>query len=166
MKWNHLQKALETYSMYLLSATRNNMPQYYELKDKISFKVDVSGNIFEVTFNAPEYWKYANYGRRPGKMPPVSAKGEQKKKDQETIEEWITRRQIVPESNTSTPNATSLAYAIARKIGREGTKGTKFLEKSLDEQKEYWMSTISSAIGEDILEEIDSWLSPLGGTVI
>lgn len=155
MKWNHLQKALETYSMYLLSAARNNMPQYYELKDKISFKVDVSGNLFEVTFNAPEYWKYANYGRPPGKMPPVSA-----------IEEWITRRRIVPESNTSTPNATSLAYVIARKIGREGTKGTKFLEKSLDEQKEYWMSTISSAIGEDILEEIDDWLSPLGGTVI
>lgn len=155
MKWNHLQKALETYNTYLLSAARNNMPQYYELKDKISFKVDVSGNLFEVTFNAPEYWKYANYGRPPGKMPPVSA-----------IEEWITRRRIVPESNTSTPNATSLAYVIARKIGREGTKGTKFLEKSLDEQKEYWMSTISSAIGEDILEEIDDWLSPLGGTVI
>ena len=155
MKWNHLQKALETYSMYLLSAARNNMPQYYELKDKISFKVDVSGNLFEVTFNAPEYWKYANYGRPPGKIPPVSA-----------IEEWITRRRIVPESNTSTPNATSLAYAIARKIGRKGTKGTKFLEKSLDEQKEYWMSTISAAIGEDILEETDSWLSPLGGTVI
>ena len=155
MKWNHLQKALETYRMYLLSAARNNMSQYYELKDKISFKVDVSGNLFEVTFNAPEYWKYANYGRPPGKIPPVSA-----------IEEWITRRRIVPESNTSTPNATSLAYVIARKIGKEGTIGTNFLEKSLDEQKEYWMSTISAAIGEDILEETDSWLSPLGGTVI
>ena len=155
MKWNHLQKALETYSMYLLSAARNNMPQYYELKDKISFKVDVSGNLFEVTFNAPEYWKYANYGRRPGKMPPVSA-----------IEEWITRRRIVPEPNTSTPNVTSLAYVIARKIGREGTIGTNFLEKSLDEQKEYWMSTISAAIGEDINEGIDEWLSPLGGTVV
>ena len=155
MKWNHLQKALEKYNTYLLSAARNNMSQYYELKDKISFKVDVSGKLSEVTFNAPEYWKYANYGRPPGKIPPVSA-----------IEEWITRRRIVPESNTSTPNATSLAYAIARKIGRKGTKGTKFLEKSLDEQKEYWMSTISSAISEDILEGIDDWLSPLGGTVI
>lgn len=160
MKWNHLQKALETYNTYLLSAARNNMSQYYELKDKISFKVDVSGKLSEVTFNAPEYWKYANYGRPPGKIPPVSA-----------IEEWITRRRIVPESNNgrsrnSTPNATSLAYAIARKIGRKGTKGTKFLEKSLDEQKEYWMSTISSAISEDILEGIDDWLSPLGGTVI
>ena len=144
MKWNHLLKALETYSMYLLSAARNNMPQYYELKDKISFKVDVSGNLFEVTFNAPEYWKYANYGRPPGKMPPVSA-----------IEEWITRRRIVPEPNTSTPNVTSLAYVIARKIGREGTIGTNFLEKSLDEQKEYWMSPISSAISEDIREGID-----------
>ena len=53
--------------MYFLSAAKNNnIPQYYELKDKISFKIDVSGNLFEVTFNAPEYWKYANYGRRPG----------------------------------------------------------------------------------------------------
>ena len=141
--------------MYLLSASINNMPQYYELKDKISFKVEVSGNLFEVIFNAPEYWKYANYGRPPGKMPPVSA-----------IEEWITRRRIVPESNNSTPNVTSLAYVIARKIGSEGTIGIKFLEKSLDEQKEYRMTTISAAIGEDILEEIDSWLSPLGGTVV
>lgn len=155
MKWNHLQKVIEKYMYFLSAAKNNNIPQYYELKDKISFKVDVSGNLFEVTFNAPEYWKYANYGRPPGKMPPVSA-----------IEEWITRRRIVPESNNSTPNVTSLAYVIARKIGKEGTKGTKFLEKSLDEQKEYWMSTISAAIGEDILEEIDSWLSPLGGTVI
>ena len=155
MKWNHLQKVIERYMYFLSAAKNNNIPQYYELKDKISFKVDVSGNLFEVTFNAPEYWKYANYGRPPGKMPPVSA-----------IEEWITRKRIVPESNTSTPNVTSLAYVIARKIGKEGTKGTKFLEKSLDEQKEYWMSTISAAIGEDILEEIDSWLSPLGGTVI
>ena len=140
---------------FLYAAKNNNIPQYYELKDKISFKVDVSGNLFEVTFNAPEYWKYANYGRPPGKMPPVSA-----------IEEWITRRRIVPESNTSTPSVTSLAYVIARKIGKEGTIGTNFLEKSLDEQKEYWMSTISAAIGEDILEGIDSWLLPLGGTVI
>ena len=155
MKWNHLQKVIERYMYFLSAAKNNNIPQYYELKDKISFKVDVSGNLFEVTFNAPEYWKYANYGRPPGKMPPVSA-----------IEEWITRRRIVPESNTSTPSVTSLAYVIARKIGREGTIGTNFLEKSLDEQKEYWMSTISAAIGEDILEEIDSWLSPLGGTVI
>ena len=155
MKWNHLQKVIEKYMYFLSAAKNNNIPQYYELKDKISFKVDVSGNLFEVTFNAPEYWKYVNYGRPSGKMPPVSA-----------IEEWITRRRIVPESNTSTPNVTSLAYVIARKIGREGTKGTKFLEKSLDEQKEYWMSTISSAIGEDIHEGIDDWLSPLGGTVI
>ena len=155
MKWNHLQKVIERYMYFLSAAKNNNIPQYYELKDKISFKVDVSGNLFEVTFNAPEYWKYANYGRPPGKMPPVSA-----------IEEWITRRRFVPEPNTSTPNVTSLAYVIARKIGKEGTKGTKFLEKSLDEQKEYWMSTISSAIGEDINEGIDEWLSPLGGTVI
>ena len=155
MKWNHLQKVIERYMYFLSAAKNNNIPQYYELKDKISFKVDVSGNLFEVTFNAPEYWKYANYGRPPGKMPPVSA-----------IEEWITRKRIVPESNTSTPNVTSLAYVIARKIGKEGTKGTKFLEKSLDEQKEYWMSTISAAIGEDIREGIDDWLSPLGGTVI
>ena len=155
MNWNNLKKCLEEYSMYLLQAARNNMPTYYELKDKIKFVMNVNGNFYEIEFNAPSYWKYANDGRRPGKMPPVNV-----------IADWVRRRNITPYAlkNGKLPTTDQLAFAIAKKIGRDGTKfhgptGIHFLEKSIDEQKSYWDDKISEAISNDIIAELDSFFN-------
>ena len=150
MNWNNLKKCLEEYSMYLLLASRNNMPTYYELKDKIKFVMNVNGNFYEIVFNAPAYWKYANDGRRPGKMPPVNV-----------IADWVKRRNITPYAlkNGKLPTTDQLAFAIAKKIGRDGTTGIHFLEKSIDEQKSYWDDKISEAISNDIIAELDSFFN-------
>ena len=150
MNWNNLKKCLEEYSMYLLQAARNNMPTYYELKDKIKFVMNVNGNFYEIIFNAPAYWKYANDGRRPGKMPPVNV-----------IADWVKRRNITPYAlkNGKLPTTGQLAFAIAKKIGRDGTTGIHFLEKSIDEQKSYWDDKISEAISNDIIAELDSFFN-------
>ena len=150
MNWNNLKKCLEEYSMYLLQASRNNMPTYYELKDNIKFIMNVNGNFYEIIFNAPAYWKYANDGRRPGKMPPVNV-----------IADWIKRRNITPYAlkNGKLPTTDQLAFMIAKKIGRDGTTGIHFLEKSIDEQKSYWDDKISEAISNDIIAELDSFFN-------
>ena len=154
MNWNNLKKCLEEYSMYLLQAARNNMPTYYELKDNIKFVMNVNGNFYEIIFNAPAYWEYANDGRGPGKRPPISV-----------IAEWIERRNITPECrNGKTPKPKQLPYMIANAIARDGTKfhgptGLHFLEKSIDEQKAYWDERISEAISNDIIAELDSFFS-------
>ena len=150
MNWNNLKKCLEEYSMYLLLASRNNMPTYYELKDKIKFVMNVNGNFYEIIFNAPAYWEYANDGRRPGKMPPVNV-----------IADWVKRRNITPYAlkNGKLPTTDQLAFAIAKKIGRDGTTGIHFLEKSIDEQKSYWDDKISEAISNDIIAELDSFFN-------
>ena len=150
MNWNNLKKCLEEYSMYLLQASRNNMPTYYELKDKIKFVMNVNGNFYEIIFNAPAYWKYANDGRRPGKMPPVNV-----------IADWVRRRNITPYAlkNGKLPTEDQLAFMIARKIGNEGYDGIHFLEKSIDEQKSYWDDKISEAISNDIIAELDSFFN-------
>ena len=155
MNWNNLKKCLEEYSMYLLQASRNNMPTYYELKDKIKFVMNVNGNFYEIIFNAPSYWKYANDGRRPGKMPPVNV-----------IADWVRRRNITPYAlkNGKLPTTEQLAFMIANKIAKEGTKfhgptGIHFLEKSIDEQKSYWDDKISEAISNDIIAELDSFFN-------
>ena len=146
MNWNNLKKCLEEYSMYLLQAARNNMPTYYELKDKIKFVMNVNGNFYEIEFNAPSYWKYANDGRRPGKMPPVNV-----------IADWVKRRNITPYAlkNGKLPTTDQLAFAIAKKIGRDGTTGIHFLEKSVTEAENYFVSKISDAITEDIKENLN-----------
>ena len=155
MNWNNLKKCLEEYSMYLLQAARNNMPTYYELKDKIKFVMNVNGNFYEIIFNAPKYWEYANYGRPKGGRPPISV-----------IAEWIERRNITPQAlkNGKKPEPKQLPYMIANAIARDGTKfhgptGIHFLEKSIDEQKSYWDDKISEAISNDIIAELDSFFN-------
>ena len=154
MNWNNLKKCLEEYSMYLLQATRNNMPTYYELKDKIKFVMNVNGNFYEIIFNAPAYWKYANDGRDKGGRPPISV-----------ITDWIKRRNITPAlRNGKLPEPEQLPFMIANAIARDGTKfhgptGIHFLEKSIDEQKSYWDDKISEAISNDIIAELDSFFN-------
>ena len=155
MNWNNLKKCLEEYSMYLLQASRNNMPTYYELKDKIKFVMNVNGNFYEIIFNAPAYWKYANDGRDKGGRPPINV-----------IADWIKRRNITPYAlkNGRTPEPKQLPFRIANAIARDGTKfhgptGIHFLEKSIDEQKSYWDNKISEAISNDIIAELDSFFN-------
>jgi len=148
MTFTHLQKTLEDYSMYLLDTSRKNMPDYYKLKDNISFTVDIDGNYYNIIFKAESYWKYAEYGRKAGKMPPISA-----------IEKWIDIRHITPypTAKGKLPTKKQLAFLISRAIGRDGTKATPtfFLSRSLDTDKSYWSDKIEQACYDDILENVD-----------
>ena len=158
MNWNNLKKCLEEYSMYLLLASRNNMPTYYELKDKIKFVMNVNGNFYEIIFNAPAYWEYANDGRRKPKTPEEAKKA--KRPPIKVIADWIRRRNITPElRNGKLPEPEQLPYMIANAIARDGTTGIHFLEKSIDEQKSYWDDKISEAISNDIIAELDSFFN-------
>ena len=57
------------------------------------------------------------YGRRPGKQPPTAA-----------IELWVVRKLGVPAGR----EARSVAFVIARAIGRHGTKGAHMFEEGFD----------------------------------
>lgn len=148
MNFPHLQKVMEEYAMYLQLAARKNMPDYYKLKDNISFTVDIDGNFYNILFKAPEYWKYAEYGRKAGKWPPITA-----------IEKWIDIRHITPypSSRGVLPTKKQLAFLIARSIGEKGTLTTPvyFLGRSLDEDRAYWNDQIDKAITEDVYDNVD-----------
>ena len=80
----------------------------------------------EVYGTPPEFWGRVStpilyglpveYGRKPGKMPPVDA-----------IRYWVVRKGIA-----SGTEADSVAYLIARAIGRRGTKGAHMFQKGWD----------------------------------
>ena len=148
---------MEDYKSFIEEAVKNNMPSYYELRHNIVFSLKVNDTVFEIEFRAPEYWKYAEYGRGPGKFPPSDA-----------IDKWITRRKITPYplKDGRTPSRPQLVYLISRKIAKEGFEGSGFLRKGLKEQEDYWESRITSAVTNDIEAEIKEWLSPVKGTTI
>lgn len=85
------------------------------------FKMSINGNLFQVTFCLQEYWQYVEYGRRAGKRPPI-----------EVIEDWIRIKPIIPYPiNGKVPDTRQLAFLIARKIGRDGIEGKKYLTKAM-----------------------------------
>ena len=156
MKWANLTNTMEDYRKFLETVTKENT-KHYELSNNIKFNLQVNDTLFEIEFQAPSYWKYANYGRGPGKFPPP-----------DKIEDWIIRRKITPYPTRSgkTPTRKQLTYLISRKIAREGFEGSGFLEKSLEEQQDYWEDRIKESISKDIELEIMEWLSPFRGKTI
>ena len=156
MKWTNLTNTMDDYRKFLETAAKENT-KHYELSKNIKFNLQVNDTLFEIEFQAPSYWKYANYGRGPGKFPPL-----------DKIEDWIVRRKISPYPTKSgrVPTRKQLSFLIARKIAREGFEGSGFLEKSLKEQQDYWEDRISDAIYKDIESQIMEWLSPFRGETI
>lgn len=93
-----------------------------------------SPTAVEVSIVMEDHWRFANYGRRRGKRPPIKS-----------IEEWITEKGLIKagrdkSGRTPLEQRKSMAFAIAAKIGAKGTikrfqyKGSKFIEAVLTKE--------------------------------
>ena len=151
MNFPHLQKVMEEYAMYLLNSTKSNLPDTYRIKSKLNFVFEIDGNFYEIVFHAPDYFKWVENGRGPGKNPPIKA-----------IEDWITIKHITPypSGRGKLPTKKQLAFLISRAIGRDGTKATPTfaLSRALDEDRTYWNDQIDKAITEDVYDNVDALL--------
>lgn len=84
-------------------------------------------------------------------MPPVSA-----------IEKWIEVRRILPKPMTLksgkqvVPSVKSLAYVIARSIGKKGIKPRPFMSKSIEEATELFKDKLMVSLREDVIEHSQS----------
>lgn len=91
------------------------------LSQTADIEVEFDGVVLRVSLLLEPYWKYVEYGRRPGKMPPI-----------DNIKEWIRVKPIIPDSSSGrVPSANQLAYLIARKIGREGIPARHVINKTV-----------------------------------
>ena len=73
---------------------------------KLDLKISQSGSIITIETQFPDYATYIEYGRRPGKQPPVRS-----------LVEWCRIHSMEGKE-----------YVLARKIGREGIKPRPFTE--------------------------------------
>ena len=110
----------------------------------IDFTVSSNGSTFEISFNVPSYWKYAENGRGPGKMPPPGV-----------LLEWMKFKNILPSpmqlrnGKTVLPSMESLEYLIRRKIGREGTQGQHTWEATVNQVKDSLEADVKAALYKD-----------------
>jgi len=74
-------------------------------------RVSRKGDMFSIKSNLPDYAKFIQTGRKPGKQPSM-----------EVIVAWCKRKRI----------ETKYAFPIAQKIGKEGIKPINFMAPILD----------------------------------
>lgn len=109
----------DIYRKKMDAADYNKQGELYNFKWTTEWK----DNLFEVYFELPQYFQFAEYGRRPGKMPPVNK-----------ILKWIEFKHLVPRSNNGrVPTTRQLAFAISKHIALHGTQGKHLFEKTLDD---------------------------------
>ena len=112
---------------------------------KFTWVTEYNGNLFQLFFNLPDYWQYAEYGRRPGKFPPPNE-----------ILKWIQFKRIVPSSHSGKiPTTNQLVYLISRKIALKGTQGKHLLQQTVDATYDTLVDRLVEVIADNIENELE-----------
>ncbi len=108
--------------------------------------IEFTNNKYQCSIQIADYWKYVEYGRRPGKFPPMNR-----------ILEWIKIKPVIPRpmNGLKAPSEKQLAFLISRKIAREGIKPGNQFEEALNISWNKYEKQISDAISEDLNQAID-----------
>ena len=115
------------------------------LSQSITPEVKAQQKGYNLSVMMEDYWFYVEEGRRSGKTPPIK-----------NIYEWIqNKREIqskfISKSTDRIAATKSLAYVIARKIGREGTRAKPFVSPAL---KQVTTQTLANRISKHIVETL------------
>lgn len=150
MEFKHLEEVLKRYGTAVSTEYARLAPEATgNLAGSVSFNMDFKGVEYQVSLNLLSYWKYVEYGRRPGKMPPIQA-----------ILDWIKVKPVIPrEINGHLPSERQLAFLIARSIGENGTEGRHVLERANTKIQDQMIESIKQAFLEDIGEDVDKVLA-------
>jgi hypothetical protein len=134
----------------------NNSNASGALNESIALTMKSNGEGFIV--DALDYWGAVDGGRRAGKRPPITA-----------IEQWLRYPNVRDKMRFGASDKAfgdkerkALAFMIARKIGREGTKGNNFF-KNVVESDIIVDMTVAVANGamDDMLAAIDRTINDI-----
>ena len=120
------------------------------LSNSIKSIVKQNGKWIEISISLDDYWKYVEYGTKPH-FPPIEA-----------IRKWIRVKPILPRPiKGKLPTENQLAFLIARKISKVGTKPKPFLNKTIsdfnliDKVYDLLLNQIQQQINKQINDELE-----------
>ena len=127
---NEIQELLRNYALKTQTALRSELQWTQSLKRNIDVVVDNN----TISLEAPSYSIFVEYGRGPGKQPPLNV-----------IYNWCRSKNI----------DTKYAFPIAKKIGEEGLPAHPFIH-IFDESLEELDDAIADLISNVIIDDIES----------
>lgn len=125
-----IEKIVAEYAVKTEAALKRQLSWTENLKDNI--RVVVNGSDMELIM--PDYGIFVEFGRRPGKQPPLNV-----------IYNWCESKRI----------PTSAAFPIARKIGKEGLPAHPFLFEFNNNLKDL-TKDIADILVKRIVEDLES----------
>ena len=144
----HLWDVLDEYGNRVRNVYQDNLIRADKiatggLLNSVEFSVVQYGRRFDVVLTLADYWKWVEEGRKPGKMPPPSA-----------ILAWVLAKPVIPKPNANgrIPTPQSLAWAIAKSIGKNGIAPTPALKQASDATFAEMERDIAAAFAEDVGE--------------
>lgn len=153
IKWNNLRNVLERYAeAWIKNAEANLMNNDSNASGALqrSMVLDdivIDDKQMKVTIELEDYWYYVEHGRKAGKMPPI-----------QPIIDWIESKPVPPKVEGLTVK--QRAFAIARAIGKNGTKPRPFFEKAKKQTWQQFKDDIAEAVEMDIMEYIENDVLP------
>ena len=139
----------DIYRKKMDAADYNKQGELYNFKWTTEWK----DNLFEVYFDLPPYFHFAENGRRPGKFPPP-----------DVILKWVQFKRLVPRPGRDgkVPSTNQLVYLISRKIATKGTEGKHLFEKTLDDQNlENLADKLVELITAEFKKEIEKYIESI-----
>ena len=147
----NLSAILDEYGAAVLNAyqdelIRRNKIASGELLNTAAYRIQTGEGVIEVQLTLAPWWRWVEYGRKPGgKFPPRSA-----------ILKWIKDKPIIPrpDARGKLPTPQSLAFLIGRKIAREGIPAGRYLSAAVRGTTDKWRTRIGEAIAADITRDM------------
>lgn len=129
---------------------QQNINASSKLSQSLKSVVKQKGKWIEISISLEDYWKYIEYGTRPH-FPPIQA-----------IRKWIDVKPVLPRPmKGKLPTRDQLAFLIARKISRVGTRPKPFLNKTIsdfnliDKVYDLLLNQIQQQINKQINDELE-----------
>lgn len=152
ISWKNVQRVLDEFGREFVEVYRKRLQSggvntsKASLSNSVSYEVRSGNTWIAVDISLLEYWQYIEHGRKPGKMPPISA-----------IEQWIKIKPIVPRAygGKKPPTTKTLAFLIARKIGLEGIAPRPHFQGTMDALLRSFDKALDDAVAQDVGEGID-----------
>jgi hypothetical protein len=134
----------------------NNSNASGALNESIALTLKAQGAGFFV--DGLDYWGAVDGGRKAGKRPPITE-----------IEKWLTYPNVRDKMRFGASDKAfgekemrSLAFMIARKIGREGTKGNNFFKNVVESDLiDDMVQAVANGSLEDMLAMIDQRINDI-----
>ena len=137
--------------LYRQELTINNVNSSGSLYNTIKSQVVVDDQAITGDLILNDYWKYIEYGRKPGRFPNIQA-----------IKGWIKQKPVIPTGKLGKlPTTDQLAFLISKKIATKGIQGKNLLGKAIDILEKQYNDKLEDAVTKDVTKEIDNQLNKI-----